>query len=240
MRAGFARATPGWVPAMRLPRTSYSLSRPGEVKGMDTDIDIALGSVPSTTNTNDAIIVLNLVQSGTGSWNRIGKRIKLKSVRCRGELHHTYTDAATTGDIAGSLMRISIVYDRQPSGATIPTFDTIFGRTDQSGTESTEMLDSLKWDNTDRFRVLTDRVIEGNPQLFDGAGGTGDIVTQRFAFDYYVKLKDLDCVFLGQSVPMTIADISTGALYIIFRANSNVTTNRWAVNMSTARLRYRD
>ena len=55
---------------------------PGEMKGMDTDISYV--SVIGSTNTNAGIYVLNLVQQGNGSWNRVGRKTHSSSVRLRG------------------------------------------------------------------------------------------------------------------------------------------------------------
>lgn len=210
-----------------------------ELKGLDTDIDIASGSLLNTTNTNGASVVLNLIQAGTGSWNRIGRKVTMKSLRLKGTARYEYASAATTGDLIGATMRMVVVYDRQPSSGSIPTFDTIFGRTAQDGTESCEFLDNLRFDNTGRFRVVCDKVISATPQTENSSGGTSDNVLMLFDFDHYVKLGQ-EAIYSGQSSPMTIADISSGALYIYYRASANSATSQWYINNASARLRYMD
>jgi len=54
-----------------------------EIKGMDTELAIA-GPVLATTATNGDCFVLNLVQQGAGSWNRVGRKIRMKSLRLKG------------------------------------------------------------------------------------------------------------------------------------------------------------
>lgn len=211
-----------------------------ELKGMDTDIDIAEGSLVNTTNTNDAAIVLNLIRAGTGSWNRIGRKVHMKSLRLKGTARYQYTAQSTTSNVIGATMRMVVVYDKQPSSGTIPTFDTIFGRTTQDGTESCEFLDNLRFDNTGRFRVLSDKVISCCPTIEPPTGGTTNLVLCPFDFDQYLKI-NLETIYSGQSSPMTIADISSGALYIYFRASANSDpTSEWYINNASARLRYMD
>lgn len=213
--------------------------RVGEVKGLDTSI--GLTPVIITTNTNGSIFVLNLIPPGTGSWNRVGRKCYLKSLRIKANATYQYAPFATTFNQAATFLRYIVVWDKQPSGGTIPSFDTIFGQTDQAGTESTTLLSPLKYDNMDRFQVLLDKRCDFNPASF-ASGGSVNAVGMSESIDEYIKLKGKECVYSGQSATQTIADISTGALYLIFRASQNTATSA-VMTISTdsmARLRYTD
>ena len=199
---------------------------------MDTSIDIANGNLVSTTNTNDSAFVLNLVRTGNGYFNRSGNSISMKSIRLRG-LARYYYGAAGPVNSSGTL-RMVVVYDKRPAG-TIPTFDTIFGRTTQDGTETCEFLDALRFDNTNRFTVLKDMVVSPQPASTSVANSTVE-----FAFDSYVKLKGLKTQYSADSAPMTISDISTGGLYVYFRADGNVGASSFDIDSATARLRWYD
>lgn len=213
---------------------AIAVARQGEKKGMDTDISAT--SIVSTTNTNANAVVLNLVQQGAGSWNRIGKQITLKSLRLMGNVRSTMVPSATFGDVQQDYIRMIVVWDKQPSGAAIPSYDTIFGITDQSGTESCpDILCPLRYDNIGRFRVLRDKVLI--PELgVQGSGGSSNGVTAVCHYDEYIKL-NTTTIFSGQTSPMSIADISTGALYVYFRGYYS-TLNRSVDGV--ARLRYTD
>lgn len=203
----------------------------GELKGMDTALGSVIGDVIATTNTNDDIAVLNLVQQGNGSWNRVGKQIEMDSLRITGAIR-LKTDSETQG--YANSFRMVVIYDKQPSGQAIPTWDTIFGKTNQNGTESCTIFDPLRYDNMGRFKVLLDRKIDMNPGI---VGQTYMIKT----IDEYIKLRNKKTIFSGQSTPMTIADISTGALYIGFRAYFDSVRAQVDVTADfMSRLRYRD
>lgn len=208
-----------------------------DVKGLDTRID--LNPVIATTNTNASSFVLNLVRSGTGYYQRVGSKIAMKSLRLRFSVHSVATPAATTADVQANYLRMVVVYDNSPNSGSIPTFDTIFGSTLQDGTEASGQLDTLRYDNTSRFTVLRDRVIDVNPAAITTAGTT-NIMTSLTHVDDFIPLKGLMAHFSGDSTPMTIADIQSGALYVFFRSNfqSGVTYNYIAD--SQVRLRYFD
>lgn len=200
----------------RLPMTRL---RQVEKKGVDTEL--TLGPIISTTNTNGSAFVLNLVQAGTGSWNRIGRKIQLQSVRLKGSVIVAYAPSVTTGDLYDELVRMVVVWDKQPSGGAIPAYDTIFGRTLQDGSELCQYNDNLRFDNMDRFQVLRDVILDTAIGATPPLGGTQNLVRNLVPFDEYIKLNNREVVFSGQSSPMTIADISTGALYVYFRAAAN-------------------
>lgn len=207
----------------------------GELKGMDTVVSWA--NVADTTNTNANTEVLNLIQTGTGSWNRIGRKVCLKSIRVMG---YTECYIVTTGagsDLYGNVLRLCLVWDKQPSGAAIPTFDDIFQYTTQAGTEATSFFSPPAFDTMDRFRVIKDWSINCFPESTPSAG---NVAIYRHHVDEYVPLPNLDVNYSGQSTPMTIADINTGALYLIGRALTNDATSTNFAAYFNCRIRYVD
>jgi len=205
-----------------------------ELKGMDTTI--SFNPILATTGTNGNTSTLNLIQTGTGSWNRIGRKVNLKSLRVKGIatcLH--FQDAGN--DIQGNTLRMCVVWDKQPAGGTEPLFSDIFGVTSQAGAETSTFFSPPKYDTMDRFRVLKDWEINSTAQATPGAG---DYVRNTFAIDCYISLGDLESTYSGQSAPMTIADINNGALYLIARAQTqNAATTEFSLE-AVCRLRYVD
>ena len=169
----------------------------------------------------------------------IGRKIKCNSLPLKGLLTYQYTPEATTLDRNGNVLRMAVVWDKQPSGV-LPAFDAIFGQTAQDGSDTSEFMDSLRYDNTDRFRVLRDVVVTGSPQL-DASCGTGNEADVQFPFDEFIKLRGCETVYSGETTPQTIADSSSGGLYVFFRAFRDDATTNWLVqSISFARLRYVD
>lgn len=216
-------------------------SYPVEKKGMDTVIGTSITTVLSSTSTNGDVLPMNLIRAGTGSYNRVGRKSHAISLRINGIASCYMNTQATTGDLRSNTLRQVVVWDKQPTGV-LPTFDSIFGHTVQDGTESTGFLDPLKYDNMDRFQILRDKKITCNPMLHNNQSGSDDGTYYHYDLDDYIKLGSRESVYSGNSTPMTISDISSGALYVIYRAYLNEATySQWTIDDITyARLRYND
>jgi len=206
-----------------------------EVKGCD--VLLTQASIITTTNTNANVVLLNGIQQGTGSFNRVGRKLLMKTLRLRGTAVYTSTPSAT-GVVNGNVMRMVVVYDKQPSAGSIPTWDTIFGITDQQAGETSTVMAPLRYDNMDRFQVLRDKLYEFD---VDPAGvvSTGTI-TQQVVIDEFVTINK-SVVYATSSNPSTLADISSGGLYVYFRAlTQDATSNVTVPATAFARLRYTD
>lgn len=212
---------PKYMPQNRTQPYRYRLVKP-ELKTLSTAVD---QTVISTVNTNSNFQAVNLIRAGNGFYNRIGNKVCVKSLRVQGALSTLITKAATTESINGAVCRYGIVYDNQPNGV-IPTFDTVFGTVAQDGSAATQFFDPIQPDRTKRFKVLMSRNRSMDPKIFNGGAGTvnGQYFTQYL--DDYIKLKPTDKIsyetqYNGDSSPMTIADISTGAFYFFAISSLN-------------------
>lgn len=204
----------------------------GEVKGVDVGLSGTI--VPSLMGTSDGIYVLNLVQMGAGSWNRVGRKIYNKSVRIKGQIQSTWIQATTT-PMNAIYVRLVLVWDAQPGG-TMPQKADIFGSTNQSGVEASSIYDHIRYDNMDRFRIL--REISYIFELTSMASTNGNIIQQAWDVDMFVQLNNLETVYSGQSQPMTIGDVSSGALYLVLL--NDLESSMTMVNSTIARFRYTD
>jgi len=228
---------------LRAPTYARSSGANLDAKGVDIpNLSSQIGTpLLASVSTNGGCAVLNCVQPGNGSWNRVGRRIKMQSLRLRGAVETLSDNAGGAAATRGALIRLVVVYDKNVSGTpgTIPLFNQIFGTTDQLGNETGAVFDALRWDNTGRFRVLRDMTFNTNPNSIPAAAEEGAVNKQ--AFDEFIDLKGLETVFSGQSNPCTIADISSGALYLYARMDV-ATTNSVSILIteSNSRLRYTD
>lgn len=181
------------------------------------------------------IVLLNGVQAGTGFFNRVGARIEMKNLHLRGTVENQTT--STTG---ADLLRILIIYDRQPTGA-LPVIADILQTRTQTGAATTSGSSEINLDNRDRFTILRDMQFYGAPVtntagvLTNGPQYPGE--TARYDINEFIKLRGLACHFKSTSNPATIADIATGALYSVFTTDGGDAL--WTTNISY-RMRFDD
>jgi len=207
-----------------------------ETKGVDTSL--SLSPIISIPGTNASAFLLNAIAPGSGSFNRVGRKALLKSLRLKGAAVFDMT-ASASGIVPANSLRMVIVWDKQPNSSTIPTWDTIFGVTDQAGAETSTVEAPLRYDNMSRFQVLKDKTIDVAVVVANVV--TTGVISQSMHFDEYISLSNRETTYSGQSATCTIADISTGALYVYFRAHNNTTNNIVTIDADTiARLRYTD
>jgi len=223
---------------MSIPRTIV-YARPGELKGMDTLLNNDPPTpVVETTGTNADIFLVNGVSEGPASYQRIGRKLTMKSLRVKGVANLKIGVETTTSDRLGNTLRMIVVYDSQP-GLTLPTFAEIFANMNYAGTESPTIMSPLNYKRTFRFKVLRDCLFTLNAESAP-TGGTENDWVGRVTFDEYIRLSH-ETQFTGTATPVGVDLISTGALYVIFRALNNATSSQWNVEeTSWARLRYAD
>lgn len=220
-----------------------------ELKGLDTDLVRASGmhegnplALVNTVDDNTMIMPVNLIGAGSGSWQRVGRKVSLHSIRLSGRFSLRSSPMAVPEEAAfypvrDNVIRWAIVWDRQPSGA-LPKWSDIFGRTVQDGNETSYVLDPLRYDNTERFRVLKDERISMNPGTFSAL--SPDVNVLSHSVNSYLMLNGRETVFSGNNDPMTIADISSGALYVVWRVISGDVAARIVPGQFICRLRYSD
>jgi len=213
-----------------------------ELKGYDC---IVYGRIRQVYNTNiDTIQVVNLTNTGSGSYNRVGRKIFLRSARMRFEIIFNFWNNLIyeLGVQRGLGVRIALVYDRQPSG-TLPSFGDIFSdQTNEGGLENT-INSSLNFSNTSRFHVLRDFMVVVDPPFLANVSTASvqpPIVLSRFV-DEYVDLQELETIYSRDSTECTIADISSGALYFVRVASVDASDIAEAdIQGGSIRLRYTD
>lgn len=210
---------------------AFFAARGSEIKAIDIATVAYAFRLPATA-TN--VILLNGVQTGTGFFNRVGSRIEMKNLHIRGYVRY----AATNG---GSVLRMLIVYDRQPVGA-LPTISDVLQTRDQSGTATTAGASEINLDNRDRFTIVRDMEYYAPPCTY-----TGGVLTngpqfpgqddKQWDVNEFIKLKELATHFKSTANPATITDISTGALYAFFVTSGTDSALEFAGGF---RLRYND
>lgn len=145
-------------------------------------------------DTVGTLTLLNMVLQGTSVKQRIGKKILMQSLQCRGSV-------ANQGAAVSSSPAILIVYDRRP-GPLLPDITDILQTVHSSSFNND--------DNSARFRILKrdDFFLNGSPGTDTGNGQSG----QEYSF--FLNLKNLPVSFKTDSF-----GIDEGALYLITVGN---------------------
>jgi len=217
-------------PRMSVP---YRQLRPGVLSSHAPElksIDLADTTVPCTTA--GTLVCLNLVVAGSSFFNRIGRKIEMKSVQLRAKFNPT-----GTANPEPQYSRVMIVYDRQTNGA-VPSLSDIIQSTTFDGTNSTSAFSGQNLNNRDRFVVVHDRRVVLPPVVAGGAGIQPFL--SEFYQDFYRKLPNLVCQYKADSSPTpVIGDIATGALWLVVLSELAAGVDTWDFEFST-RVRYVD
>lgn len=132
------------------------------------------GANTLTLDTAGRIQPVNLIASGSGFNNRIGRKIEMQSLHLHGVLTQTGT-ATTTTDYT----RIVVVYDRQTNGA-VPVLQDIFTNYSQSSVTSSTVFSDLNPDERERFQILADYRVVLPATTAAGTTGASDGLQPTF------------------------------------------------------------
>lgn len=222
----------------------YQQTRPGgEIKS----IDITNSTTPTTNteviwpmNTTPKINCLNLITIGSSQWNRIGRKISMKSLRLRGNISVTGFAATSPQPM---YCRLTVLYDKQSNGA-LPTAPDIF--LDQASVAADSSLTTytsgINLNNRERFEVIWDKqwVIPPSNTSTGAAGNSGLTATADcLQFDWFVKLRNREVHYKADSSPAVIGDIATGSLVMVTQSNIAAASEPYGLSTSI-RLRYSD
>jgi len=231
---GYDRSRGGLQPGSRVSlMAAKRFSRSAlELKGVDTLLN-TVGTIENDYTSSTDMVALNLIAPGSGSFNRIGRKVCCKSVRIRGAFFIAANDVATVQ--TSDTVRMSLVWDKQPSGSAMPAWNNIFMYTPQTGTEANALFAGAKFDNMERFVILRDQSFAVHLQH---TSSTVDNNVQGYVpFDIYVDLKSMETTFGAQTATSVITDINTGSLLLCFRSENGVAQ---LSGNSVARLRFLD
>jgi len=165
-------------------------------------------------NTTGNVVCVNLIQVGSSMFNRIGRKIEMKSIRLCGKIN---TAAVTRATLSPDHARIMIIYDRQTNGAN-PAITDFLQDTDQAGTNTTDSFSGINMNNRERFVTIMDKRF-----ILPQATATAGVLTNVFPNDVMIpvrvdefrKLRGLTTHYKADSNPAVIGDVSTGGLFII-------------------------
>lgn len=186
--------------------------------------DIGISNIPNSMASTDAINVINGINQGDREWNRIGNKVRIKTIRVRGRIWREQQYPANAPTVAGDLVRLLIVYDAKP--LALPQRQFILGLYNRLGNLTSTMHDPVRPDRRERFKIVHNKYYVLNQTNIVGqASGTA---TNRFycPVDLYIRLGDgLDTSYNG--IDGTLAQIENGAIYIFAIRQENTGTTNW-------------
>jgi hypothetical protein len=197
--------------------TKYAAKKKREIKTLDLIFPPAyvrayVSDTQSGITFNDVGCIQNLarINQGAGIPNRIGNKVALKSLRIRCTVEET-----GIGGTPPQSARFMIIYDRQANGV-YPALDNVLAEIINNNTISPgNHLSSINPNFYDRYIVLCDKIfIIGGAQV-GSTISTGPTEQKGFILDEFIKLKGLETQFGSNTAGAPIADLNTGALYVI-------------------------
>lgn len=169
------------------------MSSEKKVIDSNSNIYVFATSPPST--------LLNGCIAGSQNYNRIGRKIFMKSLQVRGYIH-----AATDGTATEGLFRMIIVYDKQSNGAA-PAYTDVIRSQNVSGVNSSSAADMINLDNRDRFIILRDRAFAMSQQSTVATQAVAGSNTDLFV-DEYLRI-NMETIY-NAGTAGTVGDITTG------------------------------
>lgn len=193
-QAGYSGARSARVAASVVP--SVRFNRRGAISKETGYVDLATATY--NMNTTGSIALINTIAQGAATTQRVGKKVYLKSLQCRGYVYNNTT--AVYNDCA-----ILIVYDKRPTG-TLPNITDIL--------DTVSAVSFNNDANSGRFKILKRMDFELiGPQ-------TGTISTEQLTSksadtcDFFLDLKGMPQVFKAAGTG-AIGDIEEGAMYVV-------------------------
>lgn len=191
--------------------------------------DVALTNT-AVTAAGAYINSLNVPINGAELYQRVGRKIYMKSIHIRGYLTPNAASAAIQP------IRILLFYDSQPNGAAPVAVANLIADSNVAG--ATTIYSEINLGNRQRFKILRDTQFLMPETTAAGSitnNSLPDACKQSLHIDQFVKLKGLETVFNGVNGG-TVADVQSGALGMLVIAGSN---GDWTFTWQT-RMRYYD
>lgn len=198
-----------------------------ERKSADT-----LQSQSYAVNTTGVIQLMFNPALGSDYTQRIGRKTHIKSIFIRGSMSISAATVLTTQSTPAQVGRMILFIDYQPNGATPAVADVLVPGAPNA-------YDMLNLDNRDRFKILKDKVFSFDPFRYNIVATTAVAGFNRTIHNFKIYKKcNIETIFNGTNAG-TIADINSGALYLLFMGTEAAGATAAVATVST-RCRFLD
>jgi len=209
----------------------------GEIKAVDVVGTAGTNTQAAfTLNTTAQFTCLNLLTAGSSAWNRIGRKVSLKSVFLQG-----YTSPTGSANaIELQFARIMIVYDKQPNGALPALADVLRDQANLATDSNVTLITSgLNLNNKDRFEIIADERLALPGPNAAVTPGVVSATCDSMHVEIYRKLGNREVHYKADSSPGVIGDLATGSLFLLTFGDNASGNEAWGLTASI-RLRYSD
>lgn len=191
--------------------------------------DVALRTNSFSTIAGPPVFdILNAVVNGAELYQRVGRKLYMKSIHVRGVIQPSGASMEAAG-------RLLVIYDSQPNAAA-PLIATLLQ--DSNAAAATTWASEINLINRQRFKILRDTQFLFGAAL-NVAGQTElvpDPIRNSLNVEMFIKLNGLEAIYNATNGG-TIADIASGAIFLVAIGDANVGTFNFNY---TSRLRYYD
>lgn len=178
---------------------------------------------------------INAISNGPEIYQRVGRKVYMKSVAIKGFVINAATSIQDLG-------RIFLIYDSQSNGA-FPSVADVISDFNSAGV-TTSGTSSINLNNRQRFQIIRDHHIT-LPAVTNTAGvltnGPSFNDTTRYSFEinWFIKLKGLEAIYnqLAPGGGPDITEIASGSLFLMFVSTQADATYNF---IGQTRLRYYD
>ncbi len=211
----YAKSKDVVVVSVKRKRTSGGKLRSGKASEELKYYDLAEAFALTTTlaSGTTAPKTLNSVPQGTTQSQRIGNRIRVKSVMCHGYFTAVGHDG-TVGvhDEFDNVARVIVLVDHQSNGALAAAGDIL--------AQSTAINSFRELDQSHRFTILYDhKVAIEVPTHFEGTDGLTTGVDKKYTFDFYKSGLDLLCQF-DAATESVVSQVNNSILFMVYKEDT--------------------
>lgn len=198
----------------------------------------SFSAISNVLSDSNSIYLINGIGQGDANYHRDGNAYKNMSLRLKMVIDTFWLfNVAGVGNsrrhMGSQTIRYAVVWDSAPNGS-IPNFSQIFGSVSNAGVGTVGLNSLLQVSLNKRMRVLLDKTVVMNPSItpeplsvtggvYDYLQGTGidtNIETQRYTCDHYLDFSKKDMESMCVSSGSSIANIITGAIYVVVKATN--------------------
>ncbi|AUM61657.1 capsid [uncultured virus] len=184
----------------------------GELKAVDTAL------AATAIDAASGVQLINGIGRGDDINQRNGREIVMKSIEVK------FTLQVTPGTGTAQVHRVVLVYDRQTNGTAL-TWADVYGA-------GPTILSVRNLENRKRFKVLMDRTFNMGAAVVQTVGG------HNFITDSFYRKMNHPVTFNAGNAG-TVADITTGSLYLMFIGSNAAGATAGSI-VAQARVRYED